>query len=239
MLLYMCVAGLCVFRILVLVLDACQPYHPPTGQQGLLMGIVSPATCIDHPGCAHACLQVAVDINRSYQQLYSQAKAELAEQQPAARQLALNEKQIFSRLELLAKRLDKLIKMFTTIHQFSSLEQHTHITGGPRPDADYADDTSCGMPSKQTVLLVQAIMAHACSISLPSLLPAGLEQIIKSFYSIVDDVKRKPYDLLDFSRTQYERDMLEFEVNIHDLEMGLQVGWLTRGASASMSLVIL
>jgi dynein heavy chain len=40
----------------------------------------------------------------------------------------------------------------------------------------------------------------------------------------VDDVKRKPYDLLDFSRTQYERDMLEFEVNIHDLEMGLQVG---------------
>ncbi len=38
-------------------------------------------------------------------------------------------------------------------------------------------------------------------------------------------MKRKPYDLLDFSRTQYERDMLEFEVNIHDLEMGLQVGW--------------
>ncbi len=78
-------------------------------------------------------MQVAVDINRSYQQLYSQAKAELAQQQPAARQLALDEKQIFSRLELLAKRLDKLIKMFTTIHQFSSLEQHTHITGGPRP----------------------------------------------------------------------------------------------------------
>jgi dynein heavy chain len=69
-----------------------------------------------------------VDINSSYQQLFSAAKAELASQ-PQARQLALDEKQIFSRLELLAKRLDKLVKMFTTIHQFSSLEQHTHITG--------------------------------------------------------------------------------------------------------------
>jgi hypothetical protein len=68
------------------------------------------------------------------------------------------------------------------------------------------------------------LMQSWLSISMPSLSPAGLEQIIKSFYSIVDDVKRKPYDLLDFSRTQYERDMLEFEVNIHDLEMGLQVG---------------
>jgi dynein heavy chain len=51
----------------------------------------------------------------------------------------------------------------------------------------------------------------------------GLEGVLKAFWSIVDDVKRKPYDLLDFSRTQFDRDYLEFNVNIHDLEISLQV----------------
>ena len=47
--------------------------------------------------------------------------------------------------------------------------------------------------------------------------------MIKSFYKIVDDVKRKPYDLLDYTRNQFDRDYLEFNVNIHDLEIQLQV----------------
>lgn len=46
--------------------------------------------------------------------------------------------------------------------------------------------------------------------------------MLKVFWSIVDDVKRKPYDLLDFCRTQFDRDYLEFNVNIHDLEISLQ-----------------
>jgi hypothetical protein len=40
---------------------------------------------------------------------------------------------------------------------------------------------------------------------------------------LADDVKRKPYDLLDFFRNQFDRDFLEFNVNIHDLEIQLQV----------------
>lgn len=51
---------------------------------------------------------------------------------------------------------------------------------------------------------------------------SGLEGVLKSFWMIVDDVKRKPYDLLDFTRNQFERDYLEFDVNIHDLEISLQ-----------------
>jgi dynein heavy chain len=47
--------------------------------------------------------------------------------------------------------------------------------------------------------------------------------VFKSFWSIVDDVKRKPYDLLDFTRNTFDRDFLEFNVNIHDLEISLQV----------------
>jgi hypothetical protein len=46
--------------------------------------------------------------------------------------------------------------------------------------------------------------------------------VLKAFWAIVDDVKRKPYDLLDFSRTQFDRDYLEFNVNIHDMEISLQ-----------------
>jgi hypothetical protein len=51
----------------------------------------------------------------------------------------------------------------------------------------------------------------------------GLESVLKSLYTIIDDVKRKPYDLLDYSRNQFDRDYLEFNVNIHDLEISLLV----------------
>lgn len=51
----------------------------------------------------------------------------------------------------------------------------------------------------------------------------GLETVLKSLYTIIDDVKRKPYDLLDYSRNQFDRDYLEFNVNIHDLEISLLV----------------
>lgn len=40
---------------------------------------------------------------------------------------------------------------------------------------------------------------------------------------MVDDIKRRPYDLLDASRTQFDRDLLEFGVQINDLEAALQV----------------
>jgi dynein heavy chain len=53
--------------------------------------------------------------------------------------------------------------------------------------------------------------------------PTGLEAVLKSLYTIIDDVKRKPYDLLDYSRNQFDRDYLEFNVNIHDLEISLLV----------------
>lgn len=51
----------------------------------------------------------------------------------------------------------------------------------------------------------------------------GLEEIVQNFDSVVDDIRRKPYDLLDFSNTQFDRDYMEFNVNIHELEMAIQV----------------
>lgn len=51
----------------------------------------------------------------------------------------------------------------------------------------------------------------------------GLEPIVRSFDTVVDDIRRKPYDVLEFSNTQFDRDYMEFNVNIHELEMALQV----------------
>lgn len=51
--------------------------------------------------------------------------------------------------------------------------------------------------------------------------------MLKAFYVIVDDIRRKPYDLLDYTKNTFDRDYLEFNVNIHDLDSQMQVsGWM-------------
>lgn len=46
-----------------------------------------------------------------------------------SQRLEVDERVVFLKFELFAKRLGKLCDMFTSIHQISGLEQHTHITG--------------------------------------------------------------------------------------------------------------
>ena len=122
-------------------------------------------------------MKAAVNLAKVYKDHYRLAKEQLAAQ-PKSKQFDFDEPAIFLKFDHFTKRLNKLTDMFTTIHQFSTLEQHTHIE--------------------------------------------GLEQMIKNLNNIIDDVKRKPYDLLDFFRNQFDRDFLEFNVNIHDLEIQLQ-----------------
>ena len=50
----------------------------------------------------------------------------------------------------------------------------------------------------------------------------GMEALMKTFQSIVDDFKKKPYELLDYQKGQFDRDFLEFNANIHELESSLQ-----------------
>lgn len=95
------------------------------------------------------------------------------------RSFAFDEAQIFGKYELFARRCRKLEQLFSTIHQFSGLAQHTHID--------------------------------------------GLSGMIKRVEEIVDDVKRRPYDLLDFTNNAFDRDFLEFNVNVNDLEVTMQV----------------
>lgn len=117
---------------------------------------------------------MVIKVSEEYRKRYEEVRDSKED-----KKFEFDEKQIFLNFYLFSKRCEKLIDMFKTIDQFSSLSQHKHIE--------------------------------------------GLDFIIKKFNDIVDDVKRKPYDLLDFTQTQFDRDILEFNVNINDLEMSLQV----------------
>ena len=50
----------------------------------------------------------------------------------------------------------------------------------------------------------------------------GMEVLIKNFFQIIEDFQKKPYDLLDFSKNTFDRDFLEYNVSISDLEAALQ-----------------
>ena len=51
----------------------------------------------------------------------------------------------------------------------------------------------------------------------------GLDALMGGFSNILEEVRRRPYDLLDASKTIFERDYLEFNVHISDLESSIQV----------------
>jgi dynein heavy chain, axonemal len=122
-------------------------------------------------------LQVAINLADAYEKAYEHTRRQLMTQ-PKGKQFDFNKDVIFEKFNHFKRRLEKLVDMFTTIHQFSSLEQHTHID--------------------------------------------GLTGMIANFHQIVGDVRNKGLDLLNFYSTQFDRDYLEFNVNIHDLEMNLQ-----------------
>ena len=50
----------------------------------------------------------------------------------------------------------------------------------------------------------------------------GMEALMKTYQSIVDELRRTPYELLDYQKGQFDRDFLEFNANIHELESSLQ-----------------
>ena len=51
----------------------------------------------------------------------------------------------------------------------------------------------------------------------------GMEDLIAHFFSLIDGFKRKRHDLLDFQRNDFDRDYVEFNVKIAELETRLQM----------------
>ena len=122
--------------------------------------------------------QLPLKLNEVYQEQFRATRDKLAEAGAEDKLWNFNEHKMFVKMELFCKRCTKLIDLFSTIHQFSTLAQQTHID--------------------------------------------GLEDIIKSFFNIVDDFKRRPYDLLDYQKSQFDRDLLEFNVSVNEMEGALQ-----------------
>mmetsp|Transcript_24997 Transcript_24997/g.74250 ORF Transcript_24997/g.74250 Transcript_24997/m.74250 type:complete len:4444 (+) Transcript_24997:3-13334(+) len=121
-------------------------------------------------------LRSSIDCNRQYQEQYRAVRDALAEN-PSSKQFDFNENAIFGKFDLFCRRVEKLIDMFSTVEQFTTLSDKKL---------------------------------------------EGLEGLMASFFALVADFKRKPYDLLDFQMNQFDRDYLEFNANIHELESSLQ-----------------
>eukprot|EP00002_Diphylleia_rotans_P028875 TRINITY_DN5840_c0_g1_i3.p1 TRINITY_DN5840_c0_g1~~TRINITY_DN5840_c0_g1_i3.p1 ORF type:complete len:4482 (-),score=987.95 TRINITY_DN5840_c0_g1_i3:157-13602(-) len=119
-----------------------------------------------------ACLR----LNEGYQEQYRLTKDKLLTQ-PKGKQFDFNESHIFGKFEQFCKRIMKLTDIFSTIQQFSSLEDH-------KID--------------------------------------GMEAMIVRFKGVIADLKRKPYDPLDFTKSTFDRDYMEFNRNIQDIEASLQ-----------------
>eukprot|EP00960_Hanusia_phi_P046745 758011-Hanusia_phi.AAC.1 len=50
----------------------------------------------------------------------------------------------------------------------------------------------------------------------------GMEFLVKTFFDIMSEFKRKPYDLLDYDKTAFDRDYLEYTSQINELEEQVQ-----------------
>jgi len=117
-----------------------------------------------------------IRLNEEYQESYRQTKETLLTL-PKGKQFDFSETFIFGRFDLFCRRVTKLIDMFQTVHQFTSLSQH-------RFD--------------------------------------GMEGLVKNFKSMLEEFQYKRHDLLDFTTNRFDRDYVEFNVRISDLESNLR-----------------
>ncbi|KAF1317985.1 Dynein heavy chain, partial [Globisporangium splendens] len=121
-------------------------------------------------------LDSCLKLNEAYQQQYRVTKDKLFAT-PKGKQFEFNEMKIFGKFDLFCRRVTKLVDMFTTIHQFSSLGQHKL---------------------------------------------EGMEDLIAKFNSIIREFQHRNHDLLDYKNNRFDRDYVEFNVRISDLEGLLQ-----------------
>ena len=121
-------------------------------------------------------LEACLKLSEAYQEQYRLTKKKL-QQMPKGKQFDFNEMQIFGKFDLFCRRIIKLIDMFSTIDQFTSLSRNKL---------------------------------------------EGMEDLIEQFHSIVKDFRQKRHDLLDYHNNKFDRDYVEFNVKISDLEGSLQ-----------------
>ncbi|RLN86351.1 hypothetical protein BBJ28_00004571 [Nothophytophthora sp. Chile5] len=121
-------------------------------------------------------LEACLKLNEAYQEQYRLTKDKLLTM-PKGKQFDFSETQIFGKFDLFCRRLVKLIDMFSTIHQFRALAQHSL---------------------------------------------EGMDALLASFTTIIREFRAHKHDLLDFHNNKFDRDYVEFNIQIADLEASLQ-----------------
>lgn len=121
-------------------------------------------------------LESCLKLNEAYQEQYRLTKDKLLTM-PKGKQFDFSETQIFGKFDLFCRRVVKLIDMFSTIHQFRSLRQHSL---------------------------------------------EGMDTLLASFQAIIHEFRSNKHDLLDFHNNKFDRDYVEFNIQISDLEALLQ-----------------
>ncbi|CAM9375389.1 unnamed protein product, partial [Choristocarpus tenellus] len=128
------------------------------------------------PGPLLEVLEQTLRLNEKYQEQYQIAKDRLLAT-PKGRQFDFSEAQIFGRFDLFSRRVIKLIDLFSTIHQFKSLDQ-------ARID--------------------------------------GMDHLTESFKTILMAFRCKGHNLLDYHSNRFDRDFVDFNLSVVDLEEELQ-----------------
>ena len=112
-------------------------------------------------------------LNKEYQKCFEKTKKKIGEH-PEERQFEFSETYIFGKINTFARRLQKLINMFSTLESFNLL----------------------GLSKIE-----------------------GIEMINAKFQLIVTTMKKKPYNMLDYRKTEFDVDFEEFKRQINDLEV--------------------
>lgn len=112
-------------------------------------------------------------LNEEYQRCFQRTKKKI-EEHPEERQFEFSETYIFGKINTFARRLQKLIEMFTVLSSF-------------------------------------------CRLGLSKI--EGIEMINAKFQLIFTTIKKKPYDMLDYRRTEFDSDFEDFKRQINDLEV--------------------
>ncbi|KDO29332.1 hypothetical protein SPRG_05868 [Saprolegnia parasitica CBS 223.65] len=121
-------------------------------------------------------LETCLRLNEAYQEQYRLTKDKLLTM-PKGKQFDFSETQIFGKFDLFCRRVIRLIDMFSTIHQFQSLAEHSL---------------------------------------------EGMGSLIATFETIITEFKSQKHDLLDFHNNKFDRDYVDFNVRISDLELSFQ-----------------
>ena len=121
-------------------------------------------------------LKLCLKLNEAYQGQYQVTKRKL-QQMPTGKQFDFIEIQIFGKFDLFCRRVMKLIDLFTTVDQFTSLSENQL---------------------------------------------EGMEYLTDQFNTIKTEFKSRNHDLLDYQNNKFDRDFVEFNVRVSDLEGTLQ-----------------